>query len=408
MKDKQARPDIYEVEKPAPKEKAPKKKPNIFFRLLAFLLTLALMLGAVALVVYRDRVSFDNLRRWFAYRTLAKSDSGQAESFTYDGSVKDSFVAVGNNLLVCSDSGLKLYSGSGTQYTDDQVVLESPVTHAAGSYALVYDAGGRSLFAYRDKERVFSLDNTPGDILSARLNSSGALAITTRADGYKGAVTVYDSSFQPKLSLNLSSSFVTDALVSKDGKTLAAVTMGQGATSFESVLALYPFDQLKSGGEPVPGATCSLGSSVVLDLCESKDGYWALGDTVLTLVGHDGAPMGTYDYSDRYIKEFSLGGDDFAALLLGKYRAGTVSDLVTVDATGAELGSLSVSEQVLSLSASGRYLSILTADRLDIYTADLTLYASLEGTQGARKVLQRSDGTAMLIGSNTARLYIPS
>ena len=70
MRDKQDTGGIYEVEKPTEQKKAPKKKPNIFFRLLAFLLTLARMVGAVALVVYRDKFSFDAVRRWFTYRTL--------------------------------------------------------------------------------------------------------------------------------------------------------------------------------------------------------------------------------------------------------------------------------------------------------------------------------------------------
>ena len=78
-----------------------------------------------------------------------------------------------------------------------------------------------------------------------------------------------------------------------------------------------------------------------------------------------------------------------------------------VGSDGSVLGSLSVSEQVLSLSASGRYLAVLTADRLDIYTSDLTLYRTLEGTQGAQKVLMNADGTAMLVSSEYASLYIP-
>ena len=408
MKDKQVAGGIYEVEKPAEEKKPAKKKPNIFFRLLAFLLTLALMVGAVALVVYRDKVSFDAVRRWFTYRSLSKSDSGQAESFSYDGSAGDSFAAVGNNLLVCSDGGLKLYSGSGVQYTDTQIVLKNPVTCSAGAYALVYSVGGRSLFVYQDKELVFSMEDAPGDILSARINAAGALAITTRASGYKGCVTLYDNKFNPKLSLNLSSSFVTDALLSKDGRCLAAITMGQGDTSFESTLAIYQLDRLRPDEDPTPLVSSSLGGSVVLDLCESSSGYWALGDSALTLTSHSGEAVGTYRYGGRYLKEFSLGGEDFAAMLLGKYRAGTLSDLVVVDATGAESASLPINEQILSLSAAGRYIAVLTADRLDIYTADLTLYSSLQGTQGARKVLMRQDGSAMLIGNNTARLYIPS
>ena len=49
----------------------------------------------------------------------------------------------------------------------------------------------------------------------------------------------------------------------------------------------------------------------------------------------------------------------------------------------------------------------ITADRLDIYSQDLELYNTLNGTQNAQKVLQRSDGSAMLIDSTTARLYVP-
>ena len=405
MRDSQERPDIYMVEPPA-ETPAPTKKPNIFARLLAFLLTLALVLGAVALVVYRDRVSFDALRRKLTYRSLERSDSGQAERFPYDGSAQDSFVAVGDKLLVSSEAGIRLYSGSGIQYAATQAGFKSPIAQSAGRYALVYDVGGRSLYVCQDKgEEILPLDEVAGDILAARINPSGYLAVTTRASGYKGAVTVYGSSLAPALQLNLSSSFVTDALVSADNKTLAAVTMGQGESGFQSTLALYALSRTAEQTEP--DAVCPLGGSVVLDLAESAAGYWALGDLSLTLADHSGALVNTYDYGGRYLKEFSLGGDNFAALLLGKYRAGSISELVVVDAAGAPAATLAVNEQVLSLSASGRYLAVLTADRLDIYTADLTPYASLTGTNGARKVLMRPDGTALLIDSTAARLYIP-
>jgi hypothetical protein len=405
MKDKQERPGIYAVETPAKKVAAP-RKPNLFLRMAAFLLTVALMLGAVTLVVYRDRVSFDALRRRLTYRALERSDSGQAESFYYDGSAKDCFVAVGNKLLVSSGAGIHLYSGSGTQYAAHQAVLESPVAQAAGAFALVYSAGGRSLFVYQDKEdEVLALNETAGDIISARVNALGYLAVTTRASGYKGSATIYDRSLIPVLQLNLSSSFLTDALVSSDGKNLAAITMGQGESGFQSTLALYALG--RTADQTAPDAICPLGGNLVLDLAEDTAGYWALGDLSLTLANHSGALVGSYDYGGRYLKEFSLNGDNFAALLLGKYRAGTVADLVVVDGRGTATATLAVDEQVLSLSAAGRYVAVLTADRLDLYTADLTPYATLSGTQGARKVLLRPDGSALLIGSGTARLYIP-
>lgn len=387
-----------------------KKKPNILVRLLAFLVTLALVFGAVTLVVYRDRLNFDVIRRYFTYRSLERNDSGQAESFAHEGSTRDIFVSVGENLLVCSTTGVRLFSGSGTQYANEQIVMEQPVAMAAGEWSLAYDAGGKSLYLFRDKEKVFSLGADSGKtILSARVNENGWLAVVTQAASYKGSVTVYNPQQQPVIQLNRSSGFVMDALVTEDGKYLATVTVSQSGASFSSSLDLYRLDRTEE--ETEPDVSASLDGSVILDLREQSGALWALGDTGVFAVSLAekslGERKGAYSYPDQYLKEFSLEGDGYAALLLGKYRAGTQAQLVVTDESGEVTGTLDIGEQVLSLSAAGRYIAVLTADRLDIYTSDLRLYDSLSGTQNAQKVLMRADGTAMLIGAKTARLYIP-
>lgn len=388
-----------------------KKKPNILVRLLAFLVTLALVFGAVTLVVYRDRLNFDVIRRYFTYRSLERNDSGQAESFAHEGSTRDIFVSAGENLLVCSTTGVRLFSGSGTQYANEQIVMEQPVAMAAGEWSLAYDAGGKSLYLFQDKEKVFSLGADSGKtILSARVNENGWLAVVTQAASYKGSVTVYNPQQQPVIQLNRSSGFVMDALVTEDGKYLATVTVSQSGASFSSSLDLYRLDRTEE--ETEPDVSASLDGSVILDLREQSGALWALGDTGVFAVSlaekNLGERKGAYSYPDQYLKEFSLEGDGYAALLLGKYRAGTQAQLVVTDESGEVTGTLDIGEQVLSLSAAGRYIAVLTADRLDIYTSDLRLYDSLSGTQNAQKVLMRADGTAMLIGAKTARLYIPS
>ena len=192
-----------------------------------------------------------------------------------------------------------------------------------------------------------------------------------------------------------------DGLLSDDNRTVAVLTAGQTGDAFDSALALYHLD------EDTPYASCSLGGSAVLDLKYDADSFWALGDEALSIVQLDGSLAGQYDYGGRYLKAFSLGGDRSATLLLGKYRAGSGATLLTVDAAGQELAALELDDQVLDLDAAGRYVAVLTAGRLDLYTRDLELYASLDTTGGARDVVLRSDGTAWLITGETARLFIP-
>lgn len=325
----------------------PKKRPNRFVRFLAFLVTLALMVGAVALVANYDKLNFDFIKRWFSYRTLARNDSGQAESFHFVGDSSNAFAVVDGDLLVCSPNTIRLYSGSGQAFVDQAVSMTNPVVSTAGGTALVYDAGGRELFVYSGREEVFSLTQEDGQaLLSADVNQNGWLAVTSQESGHKGSVTVYDNSYSPLVRFSLSNRFVMDAAVAPDNKSVALLTIGLTDGNFESRVDLYRLDRTEE--ETEPDWTCPVGNNAILDLRWTSSGIWALGESGLYIVSGDGA-----------------------------------------------------------LSAAGRYVGVLTADRLDIYSQDLELYNTLNGTQNAQKVLQRSDGSAMLIDSTTARLYVP-
>ena len=395
---------------PTKKEKPPKKKPGFLVRVVLFLIALVMVLIAVALVAFRDTLNLDSLKRWFTYRTLVLSDSGQAAAFRYDGELTDTFTVLDGDLLVCSKNAISLYSGSGTQYVSQPVALDNPVVDANGSLAVVYDAGGSDLYILGQRSLIWSVHDLDS-ILAAHLNRNGQLTVVTQASGYRGAVTVYDNTYAPVVSVRLSSAFVMDAALSDDGRTLAILTIGQQSGDFTSTLELYTLNSAAGTADQAedftPDLTADLGGNVILALRHTADKIWALGDRGLSVTDHTGATA-SLDWSDRYLKLYDLYGNGFAVALLGKYRAGSQATLRVIDDTGALTGSLELNEQVLSLSAAGQYFAVLTGDRLDIYTADLSLYASLEGTQGARKVVLMSDGSAILISAETASFYVPN
>lgn len=382
------------------------KKRSLPRRVFTFLLTLALVLGSVFLVANWQKLNFDFIRRYFTYRDLKRNEHGQVESFSYDGGLNSSFVRVGGDLLVCSAGGVRLYSESGAAYVDQVCALDSPILSSSGDVALVYDAGGSDLFVYKNHEQVFSLNTGEGrTLLSASLSAQGRLTTVTQQSGVKGSVTVYDEAFQPSWGVNLSSRFVTDAILSPDGGTLAVLTAGQTGGVYDSQVALY--SQSHATDDPTPDAVCSLGNNTALKVSWPSGPLRVLGENALCYVSADGTLSGSYSYAFRYLKGFSLEGDSFSTLLVGKYRAGTEAELVTVGTDGEVIASLPLDQQILSLSSVGRYLSILTADGLSIYTSDLKLYHSSDDLLGTRKILQRPDGTVTLLGDESARLYLP-
>ena len=403
-KQKQQKPKIRPL-KPEEGEQPPepqRKLPRFLVRALAALVVLAAALSLTAAVAFRDSLNLDSIKRWFTYRSLTRSDSGRAESFPYGGELTDAFAVLDGDLLVCSRNAISLYSGSGTQYIDQPVNMENPVVSTNGSLAVVYDAGGSELYVLGQRTLVWAGEGLES-ILSARLNKNGQLTVVTQASGYRGMVTVYDAAYTPVMSVNLASAFVMDAALSDDGHTLAILTVGQSGGTFSTGLELYDMDY--SSGQYAPDFTCQLGGGVVLETRHTATAVWSLGDRGLTVTDHEGRSSGV-SWADKHLRRYTLSGDGFAAALLGKYRAGSQAELWVVDSQG-QRRVLELNEQVMSISAAGRYLAVLTGDRLDIYTDQLELYDTLEGTRGARTVLLMPDGSAILISADSAGFYIP-
>lgn len=401
---KQQKPKIRPL-KPEEVEQPPepqRKLPRFLVRALAALVVLAAALSLTAAVAFRDSLNLDSIKRWFTYRSLTRSDSGRAESFPYGGELTDAFAVLDGDLLVCSRNAISLYSGSGTQYIDQPVNMENPVVSTNGSLAVVYDAGGSELYVLGQRTLVWAGEGLES-ILSARLNKNGQLTVVTQASGYRGMVTVYDAAYTPVMSVNLASAFVMDAALSDDGHTLAILTVGQSGGTFSTGLELYDMDY--SSGQYAPDFTCQLGGGVVLETRHTATAVWSLGDRGLTVTDHEGRSSGV-SWADKHLRRYTLSGDGFAAALLGKYRAGSQAELWVVDSQG-QRRVLELNEQVMSISAAGRYLAVLTGDRLDIYTDQLELYDTLEGTRGARTVLLMPDGSAILVSADSAGFYIP-
>ena len=378
------------------------KKPNIILRLLALLVTAALVLGALALVVNRDRFNLDALKRWLSYRDLETGETGEALPFTHAGGDKLSVAYLENGVLMSSASGAHYYSFSGEKYAEEVLAMENPVLSASAKTGVVYDAGGQSLFLFRGTEEVFSLTLDGGaDLLSARVNDSGWLAVTAQQSGFKGAVTVYNNHGGEVIRISLSSTFVVDAALSPDCKTVAVVTMDQAGGVFRSKVLFYPVDRKE------PQATVDLGSCAVLDLDYENGALWVLGEDRVLIADPKEGTVQTYSFGRSYLKGCDFGGDGFALLLLSRYRAGAADQALTILPDGTAGASLSLSSQVLSFDSAGSYCALLTGSDLTIYTRDLTPYADLSDTQAARHTALSPNGSALLADAQQAWLYLP-
>ena len=215
--------------------------------------------------------------------------------------------------------------------------------------------------------------------IAATLNRKGWLAVTAEKRNYKGCVSVYDTELDSVVfSFDSSRRFVIDAYVLDDGEHVAAVTLGQENSVFVSNVVLYDLTgsapkaetEVKDGVAVVPVADYDVSDGLVAAIGQQGDAIVTVSDTGLTFADEKGEVAATYGYQGGYLREYDLAGDDFTVLLLSRYQTGSVGRLVTVGADGAELGSLDVNQEVLAVSACGRYLAVLYLDSLVVYNRE--------------------------------------
>lgn len=380
---------------------APKRKGR-FLRALILLLILAAVLGAVWLATYGDMVGLGGAQQMLTYNSSTPGADGRMEMFRYDSDRSASYRMLGDNLLIVSTTRIQLLGRDGSELWTKTVNFSNPAIAVGSQNAAVYDVGGKDLYILGQRGLLRDMsDKSENGILSVTVNGSDYLALTTIKSGYRAAVTAYNSSGEPVFTFNSSERYISDACVLNDNRHLAVVTLGEAEGVFASRMNFYAFNSEEEVSET------TLSGAMVLSLGNLGGKLAALQDDRLTVFDADGSLSGSCRFEYPYLRGYSANGSDFAILLLSRYRSGSAMRLITVDTDGQKRGMLDERREVLDVSAAGRYVAVLLSDSLTIYTSDFTEYATLTETDFAKHVVMRSDGTALLIGTTRATLYVP-
>ncbi len=235
-------------------------------------------------------------------------------------------------------------------------------------------------------------------IIDVSVGAGGYFAVTTQEVGYKGSVTVYDSSFEPAFKWYSGSGYTLCAALSPDNQKLAVASVDADGGRVN----------LLSLDSETEGPVFSTEGTLVLEICFLSNHTLAIiAENATYFLSPEGEVLSSYDFDGAYLQSFSTDGEGFLVLALSEGRSGINSRLVTLDENGTVMAQAALSQTLISLSAQGRYIAVLSADKLTIYDSNLSSYASTGGVSGASQALMRADGTAILISTYSASLYIP-
>lgn len=362
-------------------------------RLTIFLVFLAVLALAIGFFFVDGGRNWDRIQRFFTY-------GGKETVTSFDSAGAKALAVFRGGLAVADQDGLTVYDQNGREEFLAAMSLSSPAVCAAEDYILGYDVGGTALALVNKSGRAVLQDAAEGRLLDADLAPDGYLCFTSAGSSAKSVLSVYSKNQRNSFTVYSASRYLSACAVAQGGKMVCAVALGQKDNVFESTAVLYRTDT----EEPV--AEVSLGNQLIYDLRFWGSGtVCAVGEERLVVFTTKGKVLG--EYACAGLAAYSLQGDGFAALQLPSAQGGSGWDLVTVGEKGQELGRVSVAEAGMHLSAQGKYLALLTASGLSIYSRTLQLWASSPDAAGADGVLMCADGSALLVEGQTARRYLP-
>lgn len=393
---------IYDLPQGDPQEEQPrrlrqKKKPR---KWLWLMLTVLVVLGAVAAAVLWDANSFDGLRRSIIYARAEKDETGCARLYYYENDATSRFAAIDGSLVTVAANQVRLLDERSQVLYQNSVRFLHPDLVSGGGVAVAYDIGGTVLYAL-DSKGLRWQQETEGELIAVTVNPHGYVTAVYNRSGAKAAVTVWDSDGAAVFTFQSAQRFVMTAVLGQDDRTLAAVTMGQEDSEFQSFLVLYHTDSDKMvATTPVDGGVAYALETLQREFC-------AVTEQGLCLLNSGGELKASYSYGGQFLRRCVAGDGGWVTLLLSRYKSGGYASLITVDGDGNELGGCDIDGEVLDISTAGRYVAVLFSDRLTIYDKYLTEVATLPDVSEVRAILMRADGSAVLAGASDASLYLP-
>lgn len=359
-------------------------------KLWAFLAVSALILCLVCFVVFGGARLADQAIRLVRY-------SGDETLFTFDAHSANHYASFHDGLAIASVSGLIAYNNYGEEIAFIQNQMELPVLLENDTVAMSYGVGGSSISTVHYQKDTHMQLPVNGTLLDADLSDGSCIGYASVQPGYKTVLTALDATGTEIYSWYSSTRFFSQCAVSENAEALAAIALGQTGSSFETSCVVFATDQEQ------PVAELPLGDDLIYELAfVEKDRLCAVGETALHFFGVEGTGHTQFSFDGGELLYYDLHADHFAAIVRDMNQAGSRYRITTVDHNGTELSSLSIDEEILDISANGKYLAVLTPQSLRVYDSRLRLCLSEDNVGYATQVCVQKDGAALLIDGSTA------
>lgn len=345
------------------KEKKQKK------RLIITIIILAIFIISIIVFIFRHDI-------YRYYKKMSNLDgeimvnNGQLYEDNFPINITDDityqFGSMGSKLLMLSDTHLYIYSSDGTLKDTRQHDYSNSILKTSDKRALVYESGGKNFKVESVRDTVYakSMEN---NIIFARINSSGYVAVVTTADMYVCELRVFNERGD-EIYYRGCVDRIQDLCFTNDNNGCIIVTLDAYEGQIVSKLMYLGFQDSENDWKSESIETLCLGIEIT-----SNDHLFLFGDTKCAYYDMAGSQIAGYSYKNQLL---SYGFQDGrCAIIFENEERRKTTMLLINDITSSPL-EMVINNDIKKIFVKDNLIYVLKNNALETYAFDGSLVAT--------------------------------
>jgi len=353
----------------------------ILFSLAVFLIVSAL--GNLTGISYTNA---EYIIRNFALEL--ESNKNVSTELVFNPDTDMDFALFSGGLAVSGNTGVSVFSATGTRTLYDSEDFVSPVIRASDKYTLVFESAGTEYYIYNQFSRVYS-GHTTYPITGACIADNGNYVLIGKADGYTSAASVYDSDFN-LVNRFLMNGFIVSAELDKEGGmyAMASVDIAEDGRYECEILRVTVGDSSADNGfvfEDIMPLSVEFGDDEIFVLCTDR----------LIICGFDGTDK-EIKFGEGSPEAFSVSEGFACVVLKGQGATSAQRRILTVSGDG-QYSEADFSAVFCQLSSFGNRAFILTEKGISVYDGEDVSFSEISKPFSEKSRILALNGTQVYL-----------
>lgn len=343
-----------------------------------------LLIAAVAVMI----ASNPEIKEFFS-----KTD---AVRLNFQTGVEYDMLAYGKEMLLVNNEGICSIDKSGREVWSAVSTTTSPYVQTEGKYILLADINGKEINIFK-KEKLVSQIATENEILSAKVNKNGYIAVATDELGYKGMIILYNRGGKELFRWHSGNGYIGDIAISPSNKLAIAQLVTDKEEICSKILLINP----NSNSEPKCIAELK---GIATKLKFNDDGsVVTLTDKGLYGFKRSGKPKFEVDFGSRRLLKCNIENKNNMVLAFDSGRSSTV--LESYSSKGKLRGSFDAGDEVRTIDVSGECIMAANHDKLIKLAPNGTVKKEFKASKDVKAIRVFKDRSKLLsLGDSSAEL----